>query len=229
MHKITLWEVKKMKKYIFLLSLIAALSLSACSSEDGNSSALNADVSESSESAAAVEEEASEEDIEGTESSEDGENTDSAESADNVESTDSEAIPPLYSEEETSDEKSYTVTVDIDNEYTIDDEATIQKIDDWLQKASDDSETKAITDYIERDGGHFEIKTNGGDYRIDLFPEDYDIANETEEDENGNVHYQYNIQANGYHYQVPIDLTFELTDIISDATGVDFSELYDFM
>jgi hypothetical protein len=215
-----------MKKYIFLLSLIAALSLSACSSEDGNSSALNADVSESSESAAAVEAEASEEDIESTESSEDGENTDSA---DNVESTDSEAIPPLYSEEETSDEKSYTVTVGIDNEYTIDDEATIQKIDDWLQKASDDSETKAITDYIERDGGHFEIKTNGGDYRIDLFPEDYDIANETEEDENGNVHYQYNIQANGCHYQVPIDLTFELTDIISDATGVDFSELYDFM
>lgn len=137
-----------------------------------------------------------------------------------------EEIPPLYSEA-AGEDSSCEIRVGLQNVYTVDNEEHIAKITDWLQRASDDPETKSVANHIERSGSILTLSINGGEYNVEYF-EDEQRLNDTETDENGVVHSQYNVQANGYYYLVPNELVAELHDIVSEAVGHDIYEDYEF-
>lgn len=147
------------------------------------------------------------------------------------ETEDKEEIPPLYleatGEDGSGEDGSCEIRVGFQNIYTIDKEEHIAKITDWLQRASDDPETKGIENHVERSGSILTLRINGGEYNVDYF-EDEERLNYTETDENGVVYSQYNVTANGYYYLVPNELVVEFRDIVSEAVGHDIDEDYEF-
>lgn len=184
-----------MKKYICLLLAVLAVSMSACS---------NGDTSSVTESKAETNQADSQAEV--------------SQTSDGSETTD------LSDDEESA---GYIVRLGIEDsdKYSIDDEATMEKIDDWIQRAFDDPGTELIEESIDRSGAIFEIKTGDKTYNIDVFEDDSE-RERTEEDGDGTIQHQYNVSADGECYWIPVELTNEITDIISEAIDVDIHARY---
>lgn len=145
-----------------------------------------------------------------------------------LEKEESAPVPDLYSSERSSESGEYIILFDYNYEYAIEDGEYIEKINDWLARASEDPDTikvKHNDDDVEGGGGisvtNFILKTDGENYEKMFFINALPIDTAGSVDKYGYVHYEYNVTVDGYKYQVSETLINELLDIIGEAIGTD--------